>query len=358
MTRTIADFFVKKEWSIRQMMACIDRNAKGIALVVDDAQRFIDTITDGDIRRAILRGISLEASVDELLLYKNQLRPSQPLVMSEKTDRLVLLKLMQEKVVRHVPLLNEDQQVVELVTLDQLIPNKPLPIQAVVMAGGFGTRLRPLTIDTPKPMLPIGDRPLLERIVERLKLAGIHQINITTHHMPEKIMEHFGDGANFGVNIHYVNEDKPLGTAGAIGLLEEPTQPILVMNGDILTQIDFNAMLRFHREHKADLTVGVRQYELQIPYGVLECDGPYVKTIREKPAHRFLVNAGIYLLQPEVQGYIPKGTRFDMPDLIETILSKNGVVVSFPIVEYWLDIGQHDDYQRAIADVEKGTLAK
>lgn len=357
MAKQISDFFVHPDGSIQQVMACIDRNAKGIALVVDESDKLIDTITDGDIRRAILSGISLTASIRDVVVSKRHLRPDMPLTMPVTTDRAALLKLMQERSVRHIPLLDDEQHVVQLIMLDDLIPGGPLPIQAVIMAGGFGTRLRPLTIDVPKPMLPVGDRPLLERIVERLRKAGIRQINITTHHMPEKIIEYFGDGTEFGVNIRYVSEDKPLGTAGALGLMERPKEPMLVINGDILTQVDLNAMLRFHQEHSADLTVAVRQYEFQIPYGVLECDGSRVKQIREKPSHSFLVNAGIYLLQPELHQYIPKARRFDMTDLIEKLVAENKVVVSFPIVEYWLDIGQYDDYQQALADAKEGKFS-
>lgn len=359
MTKNIADFFVDEEWSIQQVMACIDRNAKGIALVVDHTRKLIDTITDGDIRRALLNGYALDAPIRELIARKNRsVTPGKmPLAMPVGTDQATLLQLMQDRSVRHIPLIDENECVVGLATLSELIPSQPLSVQAVVMAGGFGTRLRPLTIDTPKPMLPIGDRPLLEHIVERLRVAGIHQINITTHHLPEKIKEHFGDGTEFGVNIRYVSEDKPLGTAGAISLMDRPDAPLLVINGDILTQVDLQAMVRFHREHQAELTVGVRQYEFKVPYGVLECDGPRVKQIREKPSHRFWVNAGIYLLQPELYQLIPKDRRFDMTDLIEKLLVEDKLVVSFPIVEYWLDIGQHEDYQRALDDVEKGKLS-
>ena len=201
-------------------------------------------------------------------------------------------------------------------------------------------------------MLPVGDRPLMQRIVEQLRQAGIRRVNISTHYLPEKIIEHFGDGRDFGVTLNYVTEDRPLGTAGALSLMEMPNEPLLVINGDILTRVDFRAMLAYHREHEADLTVGVRQYDLRVPYGVVECEGPRVRQLREKPQISFLVNAGIYLLEPSVHCYIPNGQCFDMTDLIEKLLAEGQMVVSFPIVEYWLDVGQHEDYEKAQEDIK------
>lgn len=352
----IERFLVSPDKSIREAMARIDRSAKGIALVVDEERRLVGTITDGDVRRAILAGISLDTPVSELLARKAGTAYPRPITAPASSERSALRSLMQERGIRQVPLLDEAERVVDLVVLDELLPERVLPLQAVVMAGGAGTRLRPLTEGTPKPMLPIGGRPLLERTVEQLRLAGIRRVNVTTHYHPEKIREHFGDGRAFGVEMDYVTEDRPLGTAGALGLLEETAEPLLVINGDILTRVDFRTLLDYHRKHGADLTVGVRQYDLQVPYGVMECEGPYVRQVREKPTLRFLVNAGIYLLEPSVRHLIPSGERFDMTDLIQRLLENGRPVVSFPIVEYWLDIGQYEDYERAQQDVDSGRL--
>jgi NDP-sugar pyrophosphorylase family protein len=215
------------------------------------------------------------------------------------------------------------------------------------MAGGKGSRLQPLTEEMPKPMLPVGDRPVLEIIIGQLRDAGIKQVKVTTHHQPEKIAQHFGDGSNFGVELSYVEERSPLGTVGGLGLLEVPRETTLVINGDILTQVDFRAMLRYHQEHQADLTVAVRQYDVKVPYGVIECDGAQVRKISEKPAVMVLVNAGIYLLEPGVYRYIPNGQRFDMTELIQRLLDEGRSVVSFPVREYWLDIGQREEYEQA-----------
>ena len=225
------------------------------------------------------------------------------------------------------------------------------PLQAVVMAGGFGTRLSPLTDELPKSMLPVGDRPILEIIIEQLRQSGISRVNLATHYKKDIIARHFGDGQAFGVEIQYVEEDQPLGTAGALSLLAASDEPMLVINGDILTHVNFRNMLEFHREHQADMTVAVRHHEYQLPYGVVTTDGLKIKSISEKPMVRHLINAGIYLLHPSVRQYIPSGQRYDMPDLIEKLLEDGRRVVSFPIGEYWIDIGQAEDYQKARADV-------
>ena len=237
--------------------------------------------------------------------------------------------MMTERDIRHIPLLNEGDQVVDVALLSELVKEYELPLRAIVMAGGYGTRLRPLTDDLPKPMLPIGDRPLLEIIVNGLREAGIRQVNVATHYKGEMIAEHFKDGQDFGVDIRYVHEDQPLGTAGALSLLEESDEPLLVINGDILTRVDFHAMLNFHREHNADLTVAVRQYEFRVPYGVIDTDGTAVKGISEKPLFRQFINAGIYLLNPSIRRLIPNGQHYDIPDLIQQLLKENRPVVCF-----------------------------
>ena len=224
------------------------------------------------------------------------------------------------------------------------------------MAGGSGTRLRPLTEDLPKPMLPVGDRPLMEVIIDQLRQSGIGRVNITTHYLPEKITDYFGNGENFGVELNYVSEDRPLGTAGSLGLIDWPRETLLVINGDILTKVNFRAMLDYHQEHRADITVGVRKYDIQVPYGVVECEDQRVCRLREKPNLSFFVNAGIYMLEPSVNEHIPNGQHYDMTDLIERLIHKGRSVVSFPIVEYWLDIGEPSDYERAQKDMKNGGI--
>lgn len=353
----IQRFFIEQDSSLREAMACIDRNAKGIVLVVTDDKRLVATITDGDIRRAVLAGTGLDTPVSALLITRIQSAYPQPITAPAGTPVSKLVELMKQHVIYQIPLLDENGRVIDLFTTNTLLTQHDAPIEAVVMAGGFGTRLQPLTLDLPKPMLPIGDRPLLQRIIEQLESSGIQNVNITTHYKPEKIIDHFGDGEKFGVHINYVSEDTPLGTAGALSLLTESDAPLLVINGDILTRVDFQAMYTYHRNYNADLTVAVRQYEVEVPYGVVECEGVHITRLREKPTYKFFVNAGIYLLQPDTRRYIPDNRHFDMTDLIETLLHKDKNVVNFPIIEYWLDVGHHADYEQAKKDIESGRFA-
>ncbi|HEY9450011.1 MAG TPA: sugar phosphate nucleotidyltransferase, partial [Gemmatimonadaceae bacterium] len=186
----------------------------------------------------------------------------------------------------------------------------------------------------------------------------IQRVAISTHHLANRIIDHFGDGAAHGVEMGYISEDQPLGTAGALRLLGDVHDPMVVINGDVLTGVDFRGMLAYHREHDAALTVGVRRCEIQIPYGVLECDGPLIRGVREKPRQSFLINAGVYLLEPTVLATIPAGRRFDMTDLIAALIAAGERVVSFPIMEYWLDIGQPSDYEQAQVDIRMARLER
>ncbi len=342
--------------SIRQAIISIDRGARGIVLVVDSGRHLLGTVTDGDVRRAILDGVDLESQVETILARKAKSLDLKPVTAPLGLERETLLQLMKEHVVRQVPLLDGNGRVIDLVTLEDLLPVQPLHLQAVIMAGGLGTRLRPLTENLPKPMLLVNGQPVMESIIHQLRDVGIRRVNVTTHYKPEKIIEHFGDGHAFGIELSYVNEDRPLGTGGALGLMAPPNEPLLVINGDILTRVDFGAMLAFHRENHADMTIAVRNYDVQVPYGVIECEGSRVRQLREKPQLGFLVNAGIYLLEPVVFQFMPQGEYFNMTDLIQWLLNANRTVISFPIHEYWLDIGQHADYIKAQDDVGNGRM--
>jgi dTDP-glucose pyrophosphorylase/CBS domain-containing protein len=346
---------IKPDSSIRQAIACLDRSGRATALVVDEEFRLLDVITDGDVRRAILSGLSLDTPISLLKSRRDKSAYPEPVTAPVGTDPSVLLRMMQERAVRQIPLLDPKGRVVNLVFLSDLLPEEVGPLQAVVMAGGYGTRMLPLTEQVPKPMLPVSDKPLLERIVQQLREAGIKRVNVTTHYKAEVISQHFGDGRDFGVEIEYINEDQPLGTAGAIGFISGTDEdPLLIMNGDIVTRMNFRAMMDFHRDHKADMTVAVRLYETTIPYGVLETDGIEITGIAEKPVVRRFVSGGVYLLNKAMRQYIPKGQPFDMPDLIRTLIEHRHRVVSFPIHEYWVDIGRHADYEQAQKDVEHG----
>jgi len=343
---------VPAELSIADAIPALERAGVGILLLCSPDRTLVGTVTDGDIRRAMLRGIPFQEP-------SRTIATLAPVVGRLPLTRAGALHQMDHTkgfLVNHLPIVDDEQKVIGLALRSDFVGEEEIPLSAVIMAGGLGTRLRPLTEDLPKPMLPVGDRPLMELIIEQLRRSGIRQVNITTHYKSEKIIEHFGNGEAFGVNLTYVTEDRPLGTAGGVGLLQSTDEPLLVINGDILTRIDFRALADFHRAHHADLTVAVRPFEYQVPYGVVQVDGSHVIGVQEKPRQFFLTNAGIYLLEPSVQRLIPNGKHLDMTDLIQLLLADKRTVVSFPIIEYWLDIGQHADYLQAQEDVRGGAF--
>lgn len=339
---------IAPEATIAEAVERLERAGTGALLVCDGERRLIGLLTDGDVRRAIIAGVPFDRACAEVAKREPIVAPADV----TPAEALELMDRAREFVINHLPIVNAGGGVVGLLLRSDLVTQARLPLSAVIMAGGFGKRLLPLTEDTPKPMLRVGDRPLLERTIGKLRSAGIARVAITTHHLAERITDHFGDGSGFGVELSYVAEDSPLGTAGALRLLGEPSEPVLVINGDILTGISYTDMLRFHRDTHADMTVGVRRCDVEIPYGVLETDGAYIRGVTEKPRSSFLINAGIYLLEPAVHRLIPDGRRFDMTDLIQRLIDEGKRVASFPIVEYWLDIGQRSDYEQAQLDIE------
>ena len=342
---------------ISEALSCIDSNTMGIALIVDDNGKLLHTITDGDIRRGILAGTSVDATTTELFNRKDGTNDNAPITAPVGTSLDDALNIMHKNGIRHLPLLDRQGKLKNIITLDDILRKKHLPVQAVVMAGGFGTRLQPLTNTTPKPMLPLGNKPMLERIVRKFADVGIQDVKITTHFFPDKIRNYFSDGSDFGVSIEYVDESHPLGTAGSLGLMDKPDMPLLVVNGDILTDVNFHSLFEFHQLHNADLTIGCRQYEFSIPYGVLKCDDVNVTEVQEKPSYPFLVNAGVYLVNPDIHDLVTKNEYLDMPDLITRAIAKGKKVVSFPILEYWSDVGQHDTYKQANLDISNGKIA-
>jgi dTDP-glucose pyrophosphorylase len=351
---------IQRDAKVRDAVECIDRSGRvSLALLVDENGALQTVLTDGDIRRGLLHGVSLDACVADLLPIKATLPNVEPVTAQVGTSTSALLKLMQSKAVRQVPLLDEQRRVVDIVLLRDLLPDDNNELQAVIMAGGFGTRLRPLTDNIPKPMLPVGGRPLMERLIEQLQQAGIRRVNVTTHYMPEKIVEHFGDGAAFGVEIKYVNEERPLGTGGALSLMPVPDTPVLVVNGDIFSGIDYRKMLDYHQDHDAEMTVAVTAHTIKVPYGVVDVgEGANIVGMREKPEFTLFVNAGIYLLQPTAYQHVPHGQHFNMTDLVDLMIATGRTVVSYPIREYWLDIGRHADYEQAQQMLqETGTVA-
>ncbi len=338
---------VTPQSSIRDAVAVIDDIAKGIALVVDGERRLLGTVTDGDVRRCMLAGLDLNTPVQQILDRKQSSPYPRPVTAPSGTAPETLLLMMVRNSIRQIPLVDAAGCVEDLLSVEDILPVSCAPPQAVIMAGGMGTRLRPLTDNLPKPMLPVNGKPLMEHIVTQLRDAGIHQMHVSTHYKPESIVKHFGDGSRFGVDISYVNEDRPLGTAGALSLMQPWSSTLLVINGDILTGTNFRAMQAFHQEHRATMTVGVRKYEVKVPYGVTVLEDVEIRGLQEKPMLRFFVNAGVYLIEPEAYPFVQTETRLDMTDLIERLLGASRRVVGFPISEYWIDIGQPSDYERA-----------
>jgi dTDP-glucose pyrophosphorylase len=349
-------FLIGPERSIADAIKLIDANSAGIVLVVDAENHLIGTVTDGDVRRAMLRHELLESPVRVLLNRPAGTPHPTPVTALVGTAVAELLALMKHHELRHIPLLDSERHVVDLALRDHLVLDDSPPARAVVMAGGLGSRLAPLTRETPKPMLPVGDRPLMERLVGSIRDAGILNVYVTTHFRSEKIREHFGDGEALGIELSYVTEDQPLGTAGALRLVTPGPGPLLVVNGDILTTVNFRSLIRYHEESGAQLTIGVRKYEISVPYGVVETVGARVARIAEKPVYPYFVNAGIYVIEPGVIHHIPEGRRFDMTDLIDCLVTAGEHVGSFPLREYWLDIGRPEDYERAQRDHDDGVL--
>ena len=346
--RRLDSVTIRPSTSIAEAMAQLDKAGTGALILCSTGTKLQGLLTDGDIRRAMLRGIALDSSCDSIANVK-------PSTVQGPISATVALQLMNQRDIHQLPVVDSDDNVVELILRKDIVAEVTSGLSAVIMAGGYGKRLLPLTEHVPKPMLPVGDRPLLERTIEQLRQSGIRDISLITHYLAESIEQHFGNGRSFGVRLHYVQEDNPLGTAGGLKLLKAD-RPFVMINGDILTGLSFEAMHDYHRKSGAVITVGVRKYEMKVPYGVVECNEVGIVALKEKPSLTFFVNAGIYLLEPSAYDYIPSDQHFNMTDLIQNLLERKMPVASFPIMEYWLDVGQHEDYRRAQEDVRSGKI--
>jgi len=342
---------VSPQTTVRDAISCIDGSGLQLALVLDSDGRLAGVLSDGDIRRAILRGCDLASPTADVMNSSPTTAPA-----SSKSNEL--LALMRRKVLHHVPLLNNEMQVVGLATLDGLMGVLERPNWVVLMAGGLGSRLMPLTENCPKPMLPVNGKPILEKILESFLEQGFRQFFLSVNYLAHSVRDHFGDGSQWGVDISYLHEDKRLGTAGALSLLpERPSEPLVVMNGDLLTKARFDNMLNFHAEHGAAATMAVREYDFQVPYGVVQLNGANIVAIEEKPVHRFFVNAGIYTLSPTALEHIPSDVFFDMPTLFERMLAAGHSTSAYPLREYWLDIGRLEEFERAQQEWSNGVEA-
>lgn len=332
---------------LEDAIATMDRSALRIAIVVDDERRLLGTLTDGDVRRALLRHQSLNVPVSQVMC-------ATPQVAQRDWSRERVLAVMESTQLLQLPVVDAANRVVGLETLHGLLDKRLLNNPVFLMAGGFGTRLYPLTNDCPKPLLKVGDKPILELILERFIQAGFHRFFISTHYLPEMVRDYFGDGKRWGVSIRYTHEETPLGTGGAVGLLphDEINEPMLMMNGDLLTTLNYRELLDFHNENKGVATMCVREYEYQVPYGVIQSEGHLIRSMVEKPIQKFFVNAGVYVLSPELVKSVRPGIKVDMPTLLEREIEVGRDVTMFPVHEYWLDIGRMEDFKRAQTEFE------
>lgn len=344
---------VNSDATLEQAIGVLDKAALRIAVVVDANDKLLGTLTDGDVRRALLKHLPLETPV-------NQVMNAQPKTAEQSWTESRILAVMEQHELLQLPLVDADNRVVGLANLHDILNKHRHDNPVFLMAGGFGTRLRPLTNNCPKPMLKVGDKPILEQILLNFVEAGFHRFYISTHYMPEVIRDYFGNGEKWGISIQYVHEEEPLGTGGALGLLphDEIDQPLFMMNGDLLTSLNLHSFLDFHETHSGIATMCVREYEHQVPYGVITSEGAQIKSMVEKPVHRFFVNAGIYLLDPVLVKSVEPGTRIDMPTLLERQIDGGKAVNMFPIHEYWLDIGRMDDFHKAQTEFELGGALK
>lgn len=341
MTRSWERVRVAVSASVLEVIQIIDSGALQVAVVVDEHGRLLGTVTDGDIRRGLLQGVALEDGVDRIM-------NDRPTTAQVSDTREAMLAIMKLKRLHHIPVLDAERCVVDIVTIDTILQSNHRDNWVLIMAGGLGTRLRPLTDDIPKPLLKVGNRPLLETIISNFIEHGFHRFYLSVNYKAAMIQDYFGDGSRWGITLRYIHEEQRLGTAGALGLLgERLTQPLLVMNGDLLTKVNFQQLLDFHVESHALATMCVREYNYQIPYGVVSVDQHRLLGIQEKPLQSCLVSAGIYVLEPDVLDLVPRNTFFDMPNLFQKLLDLGVDTAAFPIREYWLDIGHHDDFQRA-----------
>ena len=333
---------VKPTTTLVKTIENMSKSGLQIALVVDESNKLLGTITDGDIRRALLKHKAMDVIISEVM-------NSSPITASVSEDRESILSLMKQKRLMHIPIVDGSGCLLNLETLHHLMDKIVYDNPVFLMAGGFGKRLSPLTNNTPKPLLHVGSKPILETILEQFIEKGFHDFYISTHYKAKMLGEYFGNGSRWGVSIKYVHEATPLGTGGALGLLPDDISelPLIMMNGDLLTKVDFVSLLSFHQERKNIATMCVSKYDFQVPYGVIEQDGDKIKDIVEKPTHNFFINAGIYVLEPLIRKHIDGKKYLDMPYLLKQQISNGENVNIFPIHEYWLDIGQMDEYERA-----------
>lgn len=329
--------------SIRQAVQVLNDGHQRIALIVDRERRLLGVLADSDVRRSILNGLSFDQPVSEIMVR-------EPVVAFSGMSDHAVLSLMQSTKCHEIPVLDDQRKVVDLKTIDMLVTDEPAA-EAVIMAGGLGTRLMPLTENLPKPLIPVGDKPILFLLLDQLIAAGFDHIYICLNYKAEMIRESVLGVPSYARLVHFVEEKERLGTAGALSILPEtPSTPFFVINADLLTKIDLKAMLRFHNMEGNNMTMAVRKEKYQIPFGVVKFQDGEVLGIEEKPVQNYFTNAGVYVLDPAILELVPANTFYDMPNLINDAVAGQKQVGIFPVHEYWLDIGRRGDLERANED--------
>jgi len=338
---------IPKEADIATAARTIDASYAKIALVTDEENRLLGTITDYDIRKAVLQGVPTTETAEKIM-------NSHPKTIAVGATDAAVQRMMRKYQVRQLPVVDAERRVCELRLIyefDASLRYHRNPV--LLMAGGLGTRLRPLTQDCPKPLLKVGEKPILEIILDNFIQQGFEDFFISVNYKAEMIQDYFGDGSRYGIHIRYLREKKRLGTGGALSLLPEGIdEDIIVMNGDLLTKVDFNQLLEGHACRHADATMCVREYHYQIPYGIVDVDGWEIRDLREKPSYTAFVNAGIYVISKDLLPLIPRDTYYDMPQLFEESRKRGKKTVAFPIREYWMDVGRMEDFEQAQEDFQ------
>jgi dTDP-glucose pyrophosphorylase/predicted transcriptional regulator len=336
---------LKPSNTMSKALEALETEGLGIIMVADNHNKLLGTVTDGDIRRALMQQKDANTLLEDIM-RKN------PITISAKHTQEQVISIMKQERILQLPVVDELGVIVDLEMITDALDVEKRENIVFIMAGGFGTRLQPLTDNTPKPLLMIGDKPILEIILNQFIESGFHNFIISTHYKAIMLHEYFGDGSKWGINIEYVYEESPIGTAGALGLLQKniTNLPILVMNGDLLTKVDFESFLNFHNTNTGIASICVREYDMQVPYGVVNSSNHKLTGIVEKPINKFFVNAGIYIINPSVLESLDGKTYLDMPDLLQRQVNKNFEVNVFPLHEYWLDIGHLENLQQAQRD--------
>ena len=329
--------------TVRDALQQLELCEAKILIVQDKEERILGVVTDGDMRRGLLKGIRSEDSVVVIMNTKPHIFPAN-------VDRETILNLMRaEKILQAI--LVDDGKVVGIESIDTLTTPLRRENRIIIMAGGLGTRLHPLTKSCPKPLIEVAGKPVIEWIIEKCIGQGFYKFYVSVNYLSSKVIDYLGDGSKYGADISYLHEDEKLGTAGALSLIKEKQElPLIVINGDILTTMDFNNLLRFHDEHKSDATMVVRISETQIPYGVVYANEHKLSKVVEKPIQQHMISAGIYVIEQSVLEYIDHGVYVDMPDVFNKIIENKMSATIFPVGDYWIDIGRMDDLEKARSD--------